>query len=191
LSDTDRNELLDLAVRVVRSGIEHRPIDGIAVPDSPALGDLGASFVTLERGEQLLGCIGTVEAVRPLYEDVMQNAYKSAFQDPRLPAVTAGEYAVMSVKVSVLTPLTPMPAGSRAEVLGWLQPGADGLLISAGWRRATFLPSVWPRVASADEFVDLLLVKAGFDRGSWPSRLKAWRYTTDEFADPGPRTPLL
>jgi AmmeMemoRadiSam system protein A len=140
----------------------------VAVSAPPALGELGASFVTLERGERLLGCIGTIEAVRPLYEDVMQNAYKSAFQDPRLPAVTADDYAAMSVKVSVLTPLVPMPAASRAELLGWLRPGTDGLLISSGLRRATFLPSVWPKVASPDEFVDLLLVKAGFGRGTWP-----------------------
>jgi AmmeMemoRadiSam system protein A len=190
LADADRAELLDLAVQVVLSGIERRPIAGVAVPTSPALGVLGASFVTLERGEQLLGCIGTIEAVRPLYEDVMQNAYRSAFQDPRLPPVDAGDYAVMSVKVSVLTPLAPMPAGSRAELLGWLRPGTDGLLIADRLRRATFLPSVWPKVASPDEFVDLLLAKAGFDRGGWPAKLKAWRYTTDEFADPGPRAPL-
>jgi hypothetical protein len=83
-----------------------------------------------------------------------------------------------------------MPAGSRAELLGWLRPGTDGLLIADRLRRATFLPSVWPKVASPDEFVDLLLLKAGFGRDGWPAKLKAWRYATEEFADPGPRAPL-
>ena len=190
LTDADRHELLGLAEAAIRSGLERRPVDGLRPPASAALNELGASFVTLERGGDLLGCIGTIEPVRPLYEDVMQNAYKAAFADPRLPPVTAADYAEMTVKVSVLSPLEVVPVSDRASLLGALRPGTDGLLLDDGIHRATFLPAVWVRIPTADEFVDLLLRKAALPQDVWPPDMLAWRYATDEFADPGPRSPL-
>ncbi len=191
LATADRVRLLTLAVAVVRSGIERRPVvNGATAGESRALHGLGASFVTLERDDDLLGCIGTIEPVRPLFEDVMQNAYRSAFADPRLPSVTTADYRAMVVKVSVLSPLEPVEAADRAALVAALRPGIDGLVIDDGTHRATFLPSVWARVPTADEFVDLLWRKAQLSTGRWRRGLRAWRYTTDEFADPGPRAEI-
>jgi hypothetical protein len=187
LVDADRESLLDLAVATVRSGLLRRPIDGLQPPTSAALHDLGASFVTLERRGELLGCIGTIGAVRPLYEDVMQNAYRSAFADPRLPAVTTDDFVEMDVEVSVLSPLEEVRVGSRADCVAALRPGIDGVLLSDGGRRSTFLPAVWRKVESAEAFVDLLLAKGGWRPGTWTPSLQVWRYTTDEFWHRGPR----
>jgi AmmeMemoRadiSam system protein A len=189
LSDDDQSLLLWYALAAIRSGLERRPIAGLRQPKSPALVAIGATFVTLEREEQLLGCIGTIEPVRPLYEDVMTNAYRSAFADPRLPAVTGDDFAVLDLKLSVLGPLVPMPAADRETLVTGLRPGVDGVLLSCDHRRATFLPSVWPNVTSAEEFVDLLLRKAGLADGQWPPGLAAYRYVTAEYCDPGPRDP--
>jgi uncharacterized protein len=188
LTPADREELLDLALAAVRSGLLRQPIDGLALPTSPALDELGASFVTLERDRALLGCIGTIEPVRPLYEDVMQNAYRSAFADPRLPSVTVDDFVAMDVEVSVLSALEELDVTSRAECLVAVRPGIDGILFADGPRRATFLPAVWPKVSSPEEFVDLLLAKGGWSRHGWPPGLRVWRYTTDEFWRRGPRT---
>ena len=116
LGADDAEQLLWYAVAAVRSGLERRPVPGITAPSAPVLIALGATFVTLERERRLLGCIGTLEAVRPLYEDVMTNAYKSAFADPRLPSVTAEDYEEMDVKVSVLGVAEPIEATSRTEL---------------------------------------------------------------------------
>jgi AmmeMemoRadiSam system protein A len=169
--------------------LERRPVPGIRVPDSVVLNRLGATFVTLEDGARLLGCIGTIDPVRPLYEDVMTNAYRSAFSDPRLPAITGEEYETMSVKVAVLGPTAPLSVADRAELIGAVEPEVDGLLLVADGFRATFLPAVWARVDSAAEFVDLLLRKGGAT-GGWLPGLRAYRYRTTEYADPGPRDPL-
>jgi AmmeMemoRadiSam system protein A len=188
LSPDDAGTMLWCAVAAVRSGLERRPVAGMSVPSSLALNALGASFVTLERGPRLLGCIGTLEPVRPLYEDVMTNAYKSAFADPRLPEVTPDDYAAMDVKVSLLSRLAPMEAGSRSELAAELVRGRDGVLLVGDGFRATFLPSVWERVATADQFVELLLRKGG--RGGddgWAPGMRAFRYRTMEYAQPGPR----
>jgi AmmeMemoRadiSam system protein A len=186
LSAADADLLLWYGVAAIKSGLEQRPVPGIRTPESPALNELGATFVTLERSGRLLGCIGSLEARRPLYEDVMANSYRSAFADPRLPRVTADDFVEMDVKVSLLSPMEPMPAADRDQLLASLVPGVDGLLLVADGFRATFLPSVWDRVASPAEFVDLLLRK-GQAVGDWIPQLRAFRYRTTEYTQPGPR----
>jgi len=185
--DADCRDLVSLAEAAIRSGLERQPLRSLTAPTSAALTALGATFVTLERDSRLLGCIGTVEAVRPLYEDLMQNAYRSAFADPRLPAITGDDYEAMSLKVSVLSRLSRLAVFSRDEFLSTVRPDVDGVLVSCGRHRSTFLPSVWPKVASPDEFVTLLLRKAGLPAFGWPPGLSVWRYETEEFGSPGPR----
>lgn len=190
LDEASGRSLLDHAVAAIRSGLRHTPLEPAEYPPRPpALVALGATFVTLERDEELLGCIGTIDAVRPLYEDVMQNAYKSAFADPRVPTVTAADFEVMTIKVSVLSPLEPLgDVPSAAALAAAVEPGVDGLLVDDGRRRATFLPSVWAKVHDPDEFVELLVRKAGLSTRRWSPATRAWRYTTVEVTDPGPRS---
>jgi AmmeMemoRadiSam system protein A len=146
-----------------------------------------ASFVTLERHGQLLGCIGTLVAAEPLVVDVARHALAAAFADPRLPPVTRDDFAEMSVKVSVLTTPEPVPAASFDELVAAVRPGVDGLLVEARRHRATLLPSVWDHVADTDQFLGVLWQKAGLARGAWPAGVAVSRYTTEEFGDPGPR----
>ncbi|MGH9243097.1 MAG: AmmeMemoRadiSam system protein A [Acidimicrobiales bacterium] len=190
LDPGDAERLLGYAVAAIRSGLEQRPIPGVRVPESPALNELASTFVTLERGVQLLGCIGTLRAVRPLYEDVMANAYKSAFADPRLAPISPDDFTAMDVKVSVLSPMRSVAAASKETLVAELVPGLDGVLLTVDDVRATFLPAVWQRVPTPDEFVDQLLRKGGLTNG-WTAGLQAFRYTTFDYAQHGPRDPIV
>jgi len=191
LTTEERAALIAVAEEAVRAGLEHR------VPDPPpdvalrsaTLRQPGASFVTLRRGSDLLGCIGTIEPVRPLVEDVALNASAAAFADPRLPAVTPTDFEVMSIKVSVLSPLTRLDVADRAELAAAVVPGVDGLLVAARRHRGTFLPSVWEQVPDRHDFLDLLWRKAGLPPHTWPDDLVVWRYRTLEFGTEGPRRP--
>jgi AmmeMemoRadiSam system protein A len=149
----------------------------------------GASFVTLERRGSLRGCVGTLEAIRPLCHDVQRNAVK-AMRDPRLPAVTADDWPELDVKVSVLTPSAHVAADTREELLAALRPGVDGLILADGRRRATFLPAVWAKLPAAADFLDALLAKGGWPEGTWPADLRARRYTSEEFGNSAPRESL-
>src|SRR3954467_13204650 len=51
--------------------------------DDPWLREAGATFVTLRRGGHLRGGVGSIQAYRPLFEDVWRNARASAFHDTR------------------------------------------------------------------------------------------------------------
>jgi uncharacterized protein len=185
LTPPEGAELVRLAVTAIAAHLACRPPDG-RPPGSPALRALGASFVTLENDGRLRGCVGSLDAGRPLYLDVLRNA-RRAMRDPRLPAVTGADWPALDVKVSVLTAPEPVPAGSRHELLGRLRPGVDGLLLVAGARRATFLPAVWQKLADPDQFLAALLVKGGWPAAGWPAGLTVARYTSIEFVDRGPR----
>jgi AmmeMemoRadiSam system protein A len=188
----ERQLLLDVAVEAIRADLEHRPPQPpVDVP--PALREPGASFVTLRDGPRLLGCIGTILPIRPLIEDVADNARGAAFRDPRMPALTEAEFARMSVHVSVLTPLEPLePLGvdSLAALRAVVRPGVDGLLIEAGMRRGTFLPSVWEQLPDTDAFLEHLWRKAGLRPGTWSRGMRVSRYRSIEWGDDHTRAPI-
>ncbi|MBU1394714.1 MAG: AmmeMemoRadiSam system protein B, partial [Gammaproteobacteria bacterium] len=65
----------------------------LPVPSAqPWMAEPGASFVTLTRQGELRGCIGTLEAHRPLGLDVRENALAAAFRDPRFMPLARAEY---------------------------------------------------------------------------------------------------
>jgi AmmeMemoRadiSam system protein A len=187
-AERDRQVLLDVAAESVHDALLGRPpVLPVPVTFEPQLREPRATFVTLERGTSLLGCIGTLEAVRPLVVDVAHNALSAAFADPRLPAVTRDDYGVMSIKVSVLSRPEHLPVRGYDELAAVVRTGVDGLLLEIGARRGTLLPSVWPKVSGVHDFLDVLWHKAGAAPRSWPAGTRVSRYTTEEFCDPGPR----
>jgi hypothetical protein len=183
LDDVERAWLVDRA----RAALAHEAATGAPDPvedvDVPArLRLLGASFVTLRRGGDLAGCIGSLEPVRPLWRDVVHNARAAAFEDPRYAPLSGDDLTGLRVSVSVLSAREPVP-GDREGLTAVLRPGVDGVLIEVGRRRGTFLPSVWASLPAVDDFLDALAAKAGLGPGGWPDDLHAARYTTDEFGD--------
>ena len=156
----------------------------------PWLGESGASFVTLTEGGRLRGCIGSLVAYRSLGKDVAAHAVDAAVHDPRFNPVTAAEYPLLDVEVSVLGEPEPImvvdsshlsraladkagaashvgevttrPVRSRSELEAALRPGRDGLILADHrGRSATFLPQVWDELPDRHEFVSHLLTKAG------------------------------
>ena len=177
-----RRHLLGIAARSIRHGITHGKgcdVDLDRLP--PALRERRATFVTLESGGRLRGCVGSLQATRPLAEDVAHNAYAAAFADPRFSPVEEGDVAGLGIKISVLSSPVPMQVESEADLVARLRPGVDGLIIQDGEKRATYLPSVWRGIPEPARFVRELARKAGWPAGYWSESARAWRYTTEEF----------
>lgn len=144
--------------------------------DLPALHQPGASFVTLTLHGQLRGCIGSLEAWRPLGRDVEENACSAAFRDPRFTPLSAGELPLVGVEVSLLTAPQAMSFANEADALAQLRPGADGVILSAGGHRATFLPQVWEQLPEPVAFMRHLKEKAGLPARYWGSDVRLERY---------------
>ena len=122
------------------------------------------------------GCIGSLQAHRPLADDVVANALAAAFRDPRFPPLAADELAVTRIEVSLLAQAEPLPCADEAEALERLRPGIDGLILSCGAQRATFLPQVWDSLPQPHDFLAQLKRKAGLPADYWSPQLTLERY---------------
>ena len=171
-------------LRIARNAIAgHFGLAEQPVADRADLQQPGASFVTLTQQGALRGCIGSLEAHRPLIDDVRANARAAAFRDPRFPPLTRDELARTRVEVSLLSPAEPLFVTDEAEALARLRPQVDGLILSAGGRRATFLPQVWEQLPEPAVFLTRLKQKAGLPAYYWSPELRLWRYTVQKWQE--------
>ena len=182
INQTDQQTLLDIARTSIRHGLQYDQPLSVNVKDyAEALQQHGACFVTLTINEQLRGCIGTLEAYRPLVEDLAANAFAAAFRDPRFAPLNEHEYPQLEYHISVLNPAEDFPVRDEQDLLQQLRPGIDGLILEEGFHRATFLPSVWESLDKPEEFLRHLKMKAGLYSDYWSDSMNFKRYTVQEF----------
>jgi hypothetical protein len=143
----------------------------------------GAVFVTLTQNGQLRGCIGSLEAHRPLAEDLDANAQAAAFRDPRFTPLSEAELARTRVEVSVLSHPEPMHFTCEADALAQLRPGVDGVILEYGSHRATFLPQVWAQLPDKRDFMAHLKQKAGLKADFWADGVRLSRYTAEKYKE--------
>jgi len=162
---------------LARGAIEARLFGKPSQADSaPWLEQAGATFVTLAKNDELRGCIGSLEAARPLGEDVAQNALGAAFRDPRFAPMSAPEWPQCRVEVSLLSTPKPLRFADEADLLAQIRAGEDGLILEADGRRGTFLPQVWEDIADKRAFLSHLLRKAGLAADTRLTRCRISRY---------------
>jgi AmmeMemoRadiSam system protein A len=154
-----------------------------AEPAHLGLNQPGATFVTLTQGGQLRGCIGSLQAHRPLDQDVRANAVAAASSDPRFPPLKAEELPRTRVEVSLLTAPQPMTFADEADALRQLRPNVDGVIFIAGQRRSTFLPQVWEQLPQARQFMAHLKQKAGLPADYWSSEVQLQRYEVQKWKE--------
>jgi hypothetical protein len=179
----DRGEVL---LRIARATIGRQlGVPLTAREEAPFLADRRASFVTLKAGGRLRGCIGSLAAYQPLLDDVKKNARAAAFQDPRFPPLTLPEFDAIAVEVSLLSPQAPLSFTSEQDLLAQLRPGIDGLVLSHGQHRGTFLPQVWESLPRPEDFLAQLKRKAGLATDFWADGIAVSRYTVDKWSERG------
>lgn len=183
-SEQQRATLLDIAARAIRHGLEQGSPLSISAADYPeGLQLQRACFVTLLLDGDLRGCIGHLEAQLPIIEDVAENAYAAAFRDPRFPPLTPGEGDRLEIHISVLTPPELITFESEQELISKIRPDVDGLILVDGYRKGTFLPSVWESLPDTRDFLCHLKQKAGLAANYWSDTLQVYRYETEAFSD--------
>ena len=186
LNAKEKKFLLALARTAIKSYLEKGIKPDVKPADVPSkrLIDDGACFVTLRIGKELRGCIGSLEAHRPLAMDVVDNAISSAFGDPRFYPLTAGELGKVKISISVLTKPECLPVKDSDDLLKKLKPGKHGLIMEKGTARATFLPVVWEQLPKKEEFLEHLSLKACLARDGWKSvDCRFFVYEAEEFSE--------
>ena len=155
----------DLLLTIARKSIEAR-LAGVKMP-SPEIGsgplkEKRGAFVTLKKQARLRGCIGFIEARKPLCEAVEEMAQAAAFSDPRFPPLRKDELKSLHIEISVLTPLKRIQDVSEIEV------GHHGIYMVKGFHSGLLLPQVaaeynWDRTT----FLRETCRKAGLEGNAW------------------------
>lgn len=189
LNEAHRKDLIRVAAATVQRAATGTTLPKIAVGTFAApLQRPGACFVTLTKNGRLRGCLGSLQAYRPLILDVAERGYASALKDRRFEPVRQNELPGMHVEIAVLTAPQSIGFDDEADLLGQLRPGTDGLTIEDQGRRATFLPKVWDEIREPVMFLQRLKQKAGLEPGHWSGTFRAWRYETERFGTTLPAT---
>lgn len=185
-------ELLRLARETIDAYLQTGRIPAYSPADSRLLPE-AAVFVTLrvrpnpgedraETGEEtagrLRGCVGQIEADRPLYRAVQESAIKAATCDPRFEPVSPEELDELAIEISILSDFRVVYHENEIEI------GRDGLLVDGGGRRGLLLPQVplmfgWDRRA----FVRNVCRKAGLPDDAWPEFAQLYAFTTVKLAE--------
>jgi len=122
---------------------------------TPEMKPKAGVFVSIHKGGELRGCIGTTEAQRNnVAEEIIVNAISSVVRDPRFYPITADELKELEYSVDILT--KPKPVKSRKQ----LDARRYGVIVERGGRRGLLLPDL-EGVESTSEQINICRLKAG------------------------------
>jgi AmmeMemoRadiSam system protein A len=163
--------LVRLARTTIAARLEISDDSSKIIPDTdlvdPALQEQRGTFVTLKIKNQLRGCMGCLTPSETILEGIQRNAINAAFNDPRFPALTPLELDQAEIEVSILTNPQELEYSDGSDLLKKLRPNIDGVIISKGMARATFLPQVWEQLPGTEDFLAHLCKKAGLSPDEW------------------------
>ncbi len=131
--------------------------------DYPILDKPLSSFVSLYLNNELRGLSGSIFTQESLLEGIIHHAKTAAFQDERFEPLSTSEYLQISLELSLLTPLRELIYENSDDIKKNVKPKEDGLVISLGKKQAAFLPQVWTKLSSFDEFFSQLLNESGIN----------------------------
>jgi len=181
--DVKSKEILkEIAKKSIEHGLLYNKPLIPSVEDLPKpLKEHKASFVTLNKQEELRGCIGSIFAQSPLAVDVAENAFNAAFRDPRFSPLKKEELSLIEIKISVLSPFEKINAKNLKELLSIIREHKDGIYLKSPDGKATFLPDVWEKVPSKEVFIHELYRKAHLPIDYPFHKIEWYRYTTESF----------
>lgn len=149
------------------------------MPEYPELGEKSGIFVTLNKDDNLRGCIGFIMGVHPLFEAAAIMAREAAFHDPRFPSLTRKEFNKIEIEISVLTPLEKIEDYNDIEI------GIHGLLMRNGFRSGLLLPQVatdWGY--DKTQFLEQTCRKAGMQKECYKeSETEIYRFRAEIFSE--------
>jgi AmmeMemoRadiSam system protein A len=182
LDDEERRELLELArtavavaTRATSPGALAETMNRLRVGERRA-----AAFVTLTEDFELRGCMGVLDASRPVGESVAEAATCAARTDPRFVPVSSSELGRIELEVSILGPMV------RIEDPLSFRLGVDGIVVECEGRRGLLLPEVAPMVGNdREEMLRIACRKAGLRTDAWRRPdAHVYAFRTDRFGGP-------
>ncbi|WP_035277492.1 AmmeMemoRadiSam system protein A [Desulforegula conservatrix] len=183
IPEKNKKELLKYAREIIKAKIEQRS-PSFDLTNCELYAENRGCFVTLHKKGNLRGCIGVINPDFSLAEAVKMNAANAAFDDPRFFPLQNDELKEIELEISVLTIPENLEYSDSNDLLKKLIPEKHGVIISKGFRKATFLPQVWEQLPDPVQFLKQLCTKAGLNPFSWKeSDLSVQIYEAEVFSE--------
>jgi len=156
-SRAKEHQLVRLARETLEAAVHHGQF---TEPDHELPEDLpqqAGVFVSLKKGGQLRGCIGTIEPTQDnLVQEVMRNALSAGLSDPRFDPVEERELKDITYSVDVLHPAEDIDSAEQ------LDPQKYGVIVRSGARSGLLLPNL-EGINTVAEQVNIALGKGGIN----------------------------
>lgn len=179
------NIMLLLAWESIAHGLKTGKPLSIDVDDYPIeLAEPKPCFVLLKQKQAVRGCVGSIEPIRPLGEDLVENAFAAAFCDRHFMPLSDNELDQTQINILLISPLQALSCDSQMTLIEQLQPRVDGLLIRDGSHHASLLPAAWETFKTPMEFVNQLKRQAGLPMTYWSKNTQIFRFSTETIASP-------
>ncbi len=165
------SEIVTLARQTIESYVRTgRSPERLKLHDA-TLPESAGAFVSLHRGGELRGCIGTIEPVRPtLAQEVARNAISAAAHDPRFPPLQEAELDDLDLSVDVLHATEP-------ATIDQLDPKRYGVIVMSGYKRGLLLPDL-EGVDTVEQQVSIAQHKAGI---APTEKVRLMRFRVDRY----------
>jgi len=171
LSDYDGELLVKTCRKVVTEYLKTRKRVSISDDIKSRFSFNSGVFVTLNKDENLRGCIGFPTPDRKLYQSLVDAAIASATEDPRFPPVNYDELKNITIEVTVLTPPEVVKVQDPAEYPRKIKVGRDGLVVKWEFGSGLLLPQVPVEYGwNEEEFLEQTCVKAGAPPKYWKQK---------------------
>ena len=170
ITEHDGRLLLKLARKSIVQEFDKNKDDLLSmIPDTSRdiLNQNRGVFVSLHQYGGLRGCIGILEPLKPLCEEVIDHAKLAAFNDTRFKPLSHEELKDIKIEVSILTCQEKLEYKEGMDLIGKIRPDMDGVIIRKNSRSATFLPQVWKQLKNPEHFLQQLCMKAGLLPDDW------------------------
>ena len=128
-------------------------------------------FVTLDKKENLRGCIGFPMPDGILHQSLIDAAIASSTEDPRFSPVRLEELNEITFEVTILTPPVEIKVKDTSEYPKMVKVGRDGLIMRWEFGSGLLLPQVpieygW----NSEEFLGHACEKAGAPFNYWKQK---------------------
>jgi len=166
-------DIQDVARRAIETYLRSRQLIDPPQPIPAALQEPSALFVTLRKGRELRGCVGSLRPTAPTAaHELIRYAVASAVRDPRFEPVRMNEVRDLSIKVQLLEPAEPVTD------MATLDPNLYGIIVRCGERQALLLPGI-DEIVTPEQQLRAACEKAGIDRFA-PLQVERFRARTIE-----------
>ena len=188
LSDKDGEVLVKIARSAVTEYLKTRKRLSLLEDFKSKFSYNSGVFVTLNKAEDLRGCIGFPTPERKLYQSLVDAAIASATEDPRFPPLRYEELSDISFEVTVLTPPEEIGVENTSEYPTKIRVGRDGLIVRWEFGSGLLLPQVPVEYGwNEEEFLNHTCEKAGAPQDCWKRKsTKIFRFEGIVFKETSP-----